>query len=146
MELKHVRCFPADDLSKISLMPDPEHLTSRALYDLLRDRYDLQPEMCTPVSVLMLTSAADTAEGFERLSKALHEIDAEIEAKAEEKPEEKTGERVEERSRRTVREELWTASEDLQVCHDERKRRLDFRDRTRKEKGSGIEYGIMGED
>lgn len=50
-----------------------------ALYDLLRLRYGLQPEMKTRDYVLMLCSVGDDREGFERLSAALHEIDLEWE-------------------------------------------------------------------
>lgn len=54
---------------------DREELSGPVLYDLLRLRYHLQPEMKTPDSVLLMTSPADCAEGFERLSAALREID-----------------------------------------------------------------------
>ena len=54
---------------------DREELSGPVLYDLLRLRYHLQPEMKTPDSVLLMTSPADSAEGFERLSAALREID-----------------------------------------------------------------------
>ena len=48
-----------------------------ALYDLLRERYHLQPEMKTARSVLLMTSVNDTDEGFLRLKNALLEIDRE---------------------------------------------------------------------
>ena len=54
---------------------DREELSGPVLYDLLRLRYHLQPEMKTPDSVLLMTSPADSAEGLERLSAALREID-----------------------------------------------------------------------
>ena len=54
---------------------DREELSGPVLYDLLRLRYHLQPEMKTPDSVLLMTSPADSAEGFARLSAALREID-----------------------------------------------------------------------
>ena len=56
-------------------LQDREELRGPVLYDLLRLRYHLQPEMKTPDSVLLMTSPADSAEGFERLSAALREID-----------------------------------------------------------------------
>ena len=44
------------------------------LYDLLRLEYGLQPEMKGPDYVLMMTSPADSDEGFERLLRAVFEI------------------------------------------------------------------------
>ena len=44
------------------------------LYDLLRLEYGLQPEMKGLDYVLMMTSPADSDEGFERLSRAVSEI------------------------------------------------------------------------
>ena len=44
------------------------------LYDLLRLEYGLQPEMKGPDYVLMMTSPADSDEGFERLLRAVSEI------------------------------------------------------------------------
>ncbi len=46
-----------------------------ALYRTLREIFLLQPEMCGPDYVLCMTSAADTAKGFERLAAALEELD-----------------------------------------------------------------------
>lgn len=48
------------------------------LYSLLRERYHLQPEMCSPGYCLLMTSVADTKEGFARLLAALKELDAEF--------------------------------------------------------------------
>lgn len=53
-------------------------LTGRELYDLLREKYHLQMEMCGADYVVAILSMMDEWEGFERLAKALKEIDAEL--------------------------------------------------------------------
>lgn len=53
-------------------------LTGRGLYDRLREKYHLQMEMCGADYVVAILSMMDEWEGFERLAKALMEIDAEI--------------------------------------------------------------------
>lgn len=69
----HIDLPETDDPSRILLVP--HHISARTLYDLLRDRYRLQSEMLAPSYVLMLSSVADTEEGFCRLLHALEEID-----------------------------------------------------------------------
>lgn len=46
------------------------------LYDMLRIKYNIQPEMCTDASVTLMTSVADTAESLECLGDALTEINS----------------------------------------------------------------------
>ena len=53
-------------------------LGGRELYDRLRLIYRLQPEMYTEEYVLFMTSPADRPEGYERLAKALREVDRDI--------------------------------------------------------------------
>lgn len=50
-------------------------LTGRELYDILREKYHLQMEMAAMDYVIAMTSVMDTDEGFERLIRALKEID-----------------------------------------------------------------------
>lgn len=50
-------------------------MTGELLHQILRDRYHLQMEMVSGNYVLGMTSIMDTKEGFQRLVKALHEID-----------------------------------------------------------------------
>ncbi len=54
------------------------------LAEMLRKNYHLEMEMTAPEYVIAMTSVLDTDEGFERLTKALLEIDEEL-LKAEEK-------------------------------------------------------------
>lgn len=66
------------DRSKIVLFLKSKFKDARYLYDILRDRYKLQMEMVSSKYVLAMTSVFDTSEGFERLYKALEDIDREI--------------------------------------------------------------------
>lgn len=68
------------------------NLTGRELYDLLREKYHLQMEMCGADYVVAILSMMDEWEGFERLAKALKEIDIELSKK--EKTEELFGESI----------------------------------------------------
>lgn len=77
-DLRKIGCIRTDDPSKILLRPDPSVMTAGKLYERLRDKYHLQPEMLSRTYVLMLSSLGDDEEGFRRLSQALHQIDAEI--------------------------------------------------------------------
>ena len=50
-------------------------LTGPELYDRLREQYHIQPEMCTETYVILMTSPADTEEMYQRLRRALEELD-----------------------------------------------------------------------
>lgn len=53
------------------------------LADTLRSQYHLEPEMNTDHYVILMSSPADTKEGFERMTKALLEIDRKLAADME---------------------------------------------------------------
>ncbi len=55
------------------------NITGQQLYDELREQYHLQMEMCGADYVVAILSMMDTQKGFERLTKALTEIDALLE-------------------------------------------------------------------
>lgn len=55
--------------------------TGQMLYDALREKYHLQMEMASGSYVLAVLSMMDQREGFERLFRALREIDGEIQNK-----------------------------------------------------------------
>ena len=59
----------------VILVPDGK---GSCVYDALRERFHLQPEMRTPDYVLLMTSVNDTREGFARLREALFELDREM--------------------------------------------------------------------
>lgn len=68
------------DPSKILIFAENAGLNGQQLYDLLRERYHLQPEMASGNFVCAITTIMDTAEGFERLYAALREIDERADA------------------------------------------------------------------
>lgn len=55
-------------------------MTGQALYDLLRNKYELQMEMAGPDYATAIMTVMDTEEGFERLAEALTEIDSGLHA------------------------------------------------------------------
>lgn len=71
-QFEQIEILQTDDPSRILLRP--RNISARKLYELLRDRYHLQPEMLAPSYVLILTSVCDSEEGFDRLLQALQEI------------------------------------------------------------------------
>lgn len=85
------------EMGKMLLIPDQEYMTARELYDLLRERYHLQPEMASPTYVLLFLTVMDSEDGYRRLSNALHEIDHNMEKKGDTKkyPEKHLEKRVE---------------------------------------------------
>lgn len=68
------------DPSKIIICVRGTTLSGHELHMLLRERYHLIMEMEAPGYVLGITSICDTLEGFDRLSTALMEIDAQLKA------------------------------------------------------------------
>lgn len=64
------------DMSKIVIYLKPGKACGKWLFDLLLNKYHIQLEMASVGYCLAMTSICDTAEGFERLYRALSEIDA----------------------------------------------------------------------
>lgn len=65
----------SDDISKLMISTENTALSGRELADLLRREYHIEPEMASRNYVLLMTSVGDTQDGFDRLTKALKEID-----------------------------------------------------------------------
>lgn len=65
------------------------NLTGEKLSRILRENYHIQMEMSGPDYVVGIAGMADTAEGFERLSDALHAIDQKLELKIRENQQER---------------------------------------------------------
>lgn len=63
------------DCSKIVISTAGADIDGPGLHELLRKRYHLEMEMEAEQYILALTSVADSREGFQRLTKALLEID-----------------------------------------------------------------------
>ena len=66
------------DRSKIVAGDITGRISGRQLSDMLLDRYGIRAEMAAEDHVILMTGIADTDEGFERLTKALCEIDEQI--------------------------------------------------------------------
>ena len=62
------------DFGKLVFGVKEGKMTGQSLYDCLRNKYHLQLEMAAGDYVIAMTSVMDTKEGFERLYKALEEI------------------------------------------------------------------------
>ena len=63
------------DRSKIVVSDMTGRYSGKKLYDLLFDRYGICAELATDSYIILMTSVADTDEGFERLKRALLETD-----------------------------------------------------------------------
>ncbi|HCJ74994.1 MAG TPA: ornithine decarboxylase [Roseburia sp.] len=74
VDLREIESF-AKDPSKLVLRATKAGLSGEELYQLLREKYHLQLEMCQGDYALAMTSIFDSEEGFERLYAALEEID-----------------------------------------------------------------------
>ena len=66
------------DFGKLVVYDRSGKITGRTLYDTLLNNYKLQPEMAAGGYVVLMTSIADDEQGFNRLKKALSEIDASL--------------------------------------------------------------------
>lgn len=63
------------DRSKLLISVKDSSLTSRQLYDIMREKYKIQLEMFTKEYVLAITTICDKTEGFQKLWAALSELD-----------------------------------------------------------------------
>ena len=63
------------DSGKLVIYSESGALSGKQIYNILRDRYGLQPEMSLGRYCLAMTSCMDSEEGFNRLVNALGEID-----------------------------------------------------------------------
>ena len=75
--LEHMKVRKTSDPGKIVISAGGFY-TGKELYDILRERYRLQPEMCAGCYVLAIATVCDTDEGFKRLYRALEELDGEM--------------------------------------------------------------------
>ncbi len=74
---KNSNIFRVDE-GKLVIFIRSKYKDAKYLYDILRDKYKLQMEMLGSRYVLAITSIYDSKEGFERLYKALEDVDREI--------------------------------------------------------------------
>lgn len=83
--LKNIKVMKKEDLkkedaydydkSKILIFSIKKEVSGSCLYQILLEKYHLQMEMVSGQYVIALCSVMDTAEGFDRLARALEEID-----------------------------------------------------------------------
>lgn len=67
------------DIGKLIISTKETSLSGRKLYDILLNRYGLQMEMASENYVLAMFTVNDSSEGYQRITKALLEIDRELE-------------------------------------------------------------------
>ena len=77
---RHLRILAANshnsqDLGKLLIHAGDSGLTGQQIYDILREKYHLQLEMAAGEYCLAMFTVGDTAEGYERTTKALLELD-----------------------------------------------------------------------
>lgn len=79
-KMRYLKLIETDnfDFSKIVISVTGTKYSGRKLYRELLEEYHLQMEMAADCYVLAMTSVGDTKEGFERLVRALYEIDGKI--------------------------------------------------------------------
>ena len=80
-KMRHLQILETEnfDYSKIVISVKNTKYFGRELYEILLNKYHLQMEMAAGSYVLAMTSVGDTKEGFQRLIRALSEIDNELE-------------------------------------------------------------------
>ena len=82
--LSHIKIDTVfSEAGKLLLFVEKELMTGREFYDILRDDYHLQMEMCGGDYVLAILTMMDREEGFNRLATALWEIDEKLREKAD---------------------------------------------------------------
>lgn len=81
------------DPGKLAVMDKTGFLDGEQLYEMLLHKYHLQLEMAAGRYVLAMFTIGDTKEGYERLTKALLEIDEYITAERKQRTQEKLMER-----------------------------------------------------
>ena len=71
-----VHVCPYTEPGKLVISVKNSSMTGQQLYDVLREKYQLQMEMASGSSVVAIITMMDTKEGFHRLASALKETDA----------------------------------------------------------------------
>ena len=71
----------AQDLGKLLIHAGDSGLTGQQIYDTLREKYHLQLEMAAGEYCLAMFTIGDTAEGYERTTQALLEMDRAVETR-----------------------------------------------------------------
>ena len=127
-KLKYIKIFQEEDAayqfdkSKIVISVKDAGMTGHELGQRLLHRYHLQMEMEAPTYVVAISSIMDRKEGFERLAKALVEIDQRIEQRVLQERDQKSKEIIEEKtnqktnSQKEVRNKHKSEKENHESC------------------------------
>lgn len=70
------------DIGKLLISTKMTEMSGKQLYDLLLEKYHLQPELAAETYVLAMFTVNDAEEGYERMKTALLEIDGELDRNA----------------------------------------------------------------
>lgn len=77
-----LKFMPADekrqDIGKLLISVKNTEMTGRQMYDILLNRYRIQPEMAAESYVLAMFTINDSQEGYDRMTEALLEIDSRL--------------------------------------------------------------------
>lgn len=77
-DLEHMSIIRTDDPCKIVISTRGTSITGQELSGLLLSRYHIQMEMAGAAYAVAIVTCNDTSEGFDRLARALAEIDTEL--------------------------------------------------------------------
>lgn len=97
------------DIGKLTVSAQGAGVSGQQLYDLMREAYHLQPEMAGGSYVLFMFTVADEREGYDRLAKALLEVDARLRTGGEDM----RSQSPEQQLRPAKRQEIWQAWEGI---------------------------------
>ena len=79
IETEHLMLKYSEDISKLVISSENTELSGTQLASLLREKYGIEAEMASVNYVVLMTSAGDEKEAFDRLKAALLEIDNDLE-------------------------------------------------------------------
>ena len=82
-ECRFISICPYTEPGKLVISVKGSAMTGQMLYEILREKYHLQMEMAEGSYVLAIVTMMDCKEGFDRLTRALLEIDEELAKKQE---------------------------------------------------------------
>lgn len=77
-DCRFIRICPCTEPGKLVVSVKGSSMTGQMLYEILREKYHLQMEMASGSYVLAILTMMDRKEGFDRLCRALLEIDGEL--------------------------------------------------------------------
>ena len=76
--LRHLKRIKTDDFGKVVISVRDSSINGMELFRLLRDQYDIEPEMAEIHYLIAMTSVCDTREGILKLEHALLDIDGRL--------------------------------------------------------------------